>query len=219
MRVFVVGLVLFADFLVSFVFLTSFFATFFLAIFCTPRLSLGTLPDYTFGKPISFANTVRNCRNSSGLMLLFGYPRAGTEFVTQNALAELQPPRMESLKFICKESAGGWKKTELKYSPLMHLVVGMIRNGYSGKTGRNRLLPEHSGIQGISGCGIWRIADHARGKSLDQIGMADCKLIAIEHSYDEEAGKVAGTWIDLTLEVLANSFPEVKPAMGILYPR
>jgi len=71
-------------------------------------------------------------------------------------------------------------------------------------------LPDHSGIQGISGCGIWLIADRSTGKRLVEFGVEDCKLVAIEHSYDENAGRVAGTWIDVAMEFLAMNF-EVDP--------
>tara|TARA_R110002095_G_scaffold73822_2_gene62915 strand:- start:1452 stop:1649 length:198 start_codon:yes stop_codon:yes gene_type:complete len=45
-------------------------------------------------------------------------------------------------------------------------------------------LPDHKRVEGISGCGIWLIADSKKKKRLSEYGVNDCKLIGIEHSYD-----------------------------------
>ncbi len=62
------------------------------------------------------------------------------------------------------------------------------------------------------------IAGRRRKTSLDRISVDDCKLIAIEHTYDQEAGLVAGTWIDLALMMIAMKFPETKAAIDLVYP-
>jgi hypothetical protein len=169
--------------------------------------------------PISLADVARNCQSSDGVFLIVGYPRAGTRFSEQK-WNDPEPHEIEteSLKFRCKRLRDGWMHDKLKYSPNIHIVVGMSQNAVSCTTGQAEVLPDHSGIQGISGCGIWLIADRRAGKRLVEFGVEDCKLVAIEHSYDEDAGRVAGTWIDVALKFLAMKFPETRAAMSLVYP-
>jgi hypothetical protein len=167
--------------------------------------------------PISLLDIARPSFNSDGMFLIVGYPRAGTEFVKQSPLAELQEPRLETLKYVGKRSASRWTGEGLTYSPLMHLVIWMPQDSYLAALGRGELLPEHEGIQGISGCGIWLVADRRKKKPLDSIRLEDCKLVAIEHTYDQDAGLVAGTWIGLALMLIADRFPETRPAMKLVY--
>jgi hypothetical protein len=168
--------------------------------------------------PISLLDIARPSFTADGLFLIVGFPRAGTEFVEQSPLAELREPILETLKYVGKRSAVRWVGEGLTYSPVMHLVLGMPRDSYRAALGQGELLPEHEGIQGISGCGIWLVADRRRKKPLDSIGASDCKLVAIEHTYDQDAGLVAGTWIDLALMVIADRFPETRPALRLVYP-
>ncbi len=170
--------------------------------------------------PLSLADLAIDCRSSDGLFLIVGYPRAGTEFFEQK-WNDPYPHEIktESLKCICKRMLDGWKHDKLQYSPEMHIVVGMSASSVSGTSGQPEVLPDHGGIQGISGCGIWFIADRNRKLPLSAFGVSDCKLVAIEHSYDEAAGRVAGTWIDVALAFLSLNFPETRPAMKLIYPQ
>ena len=168
--------------------------------------------------PITIQNTARNCLTSDGLFLIVGYPRAGTEFPEQNPLEEPKAPILESLKYCAKRTAQEWTGKGLAHSSLMHILLEMPRDSYKAATGLGDLLPVHEQVQGISGCGIWLIADRRWKKSLDQISLDECKLIAIEHTYDEKAGIVAGTWIDLVLMMIGMKFPETKRALDLVYP-
>jgi hypothetical protein len=170
-------------------------------------------------KPIALSDIARHSLNADGMFLIVGFPRAGTEFAEQNPLAELKEPLLETLKYIGKRSVAHWVGKGLTYSPLMHIVIGMPRDSYAAAQNQGELLPEHEGIQGISGCGIWLLADRRWRKPLNKIGVDDCKLIAIEHTYDQEAGLVAGTWIDLALMVIAMKFPETRAAIDLIYPK
>lgn len=167
--------------------------------------------------PITIDNTARNSLTSDGLFLIVGYPRAGTEFRVQNPLEELQEPILETLKYCAKRTSKQWKGKGLAYSPLMHILLGMSQDSYNAATGCGELLPVHEQVQGISGCGVWLIADRRWKKSLDQISLDDCKLIAVEHTYDEKTGVVAGTWIDLVLMMIARQFPETRQVIDTVY--
>ena len=167
--------------------------------------------------PLTLQEMPVDCRGSDGFFLIVGYPRAGAKFAVQKWDAP-HSIKTESLKFISTKRFDEWKHDKLQYSPDLHIVVDMSQKAVSGTTGEETNLPEHKGIEGISGCGIWFIADRKKKKRLSEFGVNDCKLIAIEHSYDEAASRVAGTWIDLALAFLALKFPETREPMKLIYP-
>jgi hypothetical protein len=169
-------------------------------------------------KPISLIDTARDSLNADGLFLIVGYPRAGTEFPQQNPLEPLKEPLLETLKYLGKRSATRWVGKGLTYSPWLHIVLGMPRDSYRASVGTGELLPIHEEVQGISGCGIWFVADRRQRKPLASIELSDCKLIAIEHTYDQDAGLVAGTWIDAAIMLIAMKFPETRAAIDLVYP-
>lgn len=167
-------------------------------------------------KPISLIDTATNSENAEGQFLIVGYPRAGTDFPQQNPLEPLKEPLLETLKYLGKKSAKPWVGKGLTYSPRLHVVLGMPRDSYRASVGTGELLPIHEEVQGISGCGIWLVADRRQRKPLTSIGLSDCKLIAIEHTYDQEAGLVAGTWIDAAMMLIARKFPETRAAIDLV---
>ena len=168
--------------------------------------------------PLSLADVAVDCQNSNGRFFVFGYPKARAEFTVQTWE---KPHNIEAqpVSFIANRSMEGWTHGKLKYSPQIHIVLSMPANALSGVTGEPVAFPDHSGIEGISGCGIWFIADRNRIKPPTAHRCNDWKLVAIEHRFDDEAGKVAGTWIDVALAVLAMNFPETQPALRLSYPQ
>jgi len=168
--------------------------------------------------PLSLQEIPADCRVSDGFFLIVGYPRAGAEFIVEKWNAP-HSIKTESLKFMSTRRLNEWKHDKLQYSPALHIVVGMSQSAASGTTCEEIDLPGHKGIEGISGCGIWFIANRKKNRRLSEIGVNDCKLIAIEHSYDEVANRVAGTWIDLAFALLALTFPEVQKPMKLVYPQ
>lgn len=168
--------------------------------------------------PLSLPEIPADCRESDGFYLIVGYPRAGAEFSVEKWNAP-HSIKTESLKFISTRRLNEWKHDKLQYSSDMHIVVEMSEKAVSGTTDKKENLPDHKGIEGISGCGIWFIADRKKSKPLSEYGISDCKLVAIEHSYDDTASRVAGTWIDLALAFLALNFPETREPMKLVYPQ
>jgi hypothetical protein len=166
--------------------------------------------------PITLSDVAKDCREADGLFLIVGFPKAGMQFREQK-WNDPHPHEIEteSLKFVCKRSTEGWKNPAFNYSPTLHILVGMSTQAISATSGQPEELPGYEGMQGISGCGIWRVADRRSKKSLDHIGLEDCKLVAIEHRYDEKNSLVAGTWIDIGLKNLEESFPETKPVFRL----
>lgn len=169
--------------------------------------------------PISLLDFSSDTRRSFGPFLIVGYPRAGTEFQNQNPMSKVKPIICETLKYLGTRRINHWGRSEFKYSPLFHVIVQMQSIAISSTTGDVERLPDHAGIEGISGCGIWAVAEGRVRKPLSEVGIEDCRLIAIEHRYDDKASKVMGTWIDVVLHILEKYFPNTRSALKLEFPR
>lgn len=167
---------------------------------------------------LTMADLVPNCRASRGIFLITGYPRAGV-IAEEQQWNDPEPHEIvtEPLNFLCSRLDDGWKHHMLKFDPDVHLVLGMRTNAVD-ELGGDRELPDHAGIEGISGCGVWLVADERTGNTLEDISFADCKLAAIEHSWDAASGRVAATWIDIGIRIIYEAFPETQPALKLAYP-
>jgi len=183
------------------------------AIKLRPEITAKLLKRHT---PLTLDRIDRDCRRADGYFAIVGYPRAGFQPGWQGVMeAHPHPPGTESLKFIGERSGHGFGIKRLEYNPNHHLIIKMDKEAVRA-VAEGHSLPEHEQIQGISGCGIWLIADDRRGamrKPLSQYGPDDCKLVAIEHTYDVSEGKVAGTWIGLALALIARDFPDTEAAI------
>ncbi len=169
-------------------------------------------------KPLTLGEIDRDCRNAEGQFLILGFPRAGYEFVEQHVFdPDPHQPITEPFRYLGMRRYDGWNGEGLKYSGDIHLVLD-VPTASVGATGDLTELPVHEGIQGISGCGIWLIADKRKNKPLSAYGAEDCQLVAIEHTYDDKAGRMAGTWIDTALAIIVKNFPETKAAIRLVYP-
>jgi hypothetical protein len=77
-------------------------------------------------------------------------------------------------------------------------------------------LPATKGIQGISGCGIWKVG-RIEGTTLVRFQPDDVELCAIEHRYNEKAGYVVATWIERVVEGIIHAHPETRKVFQ-MYP-
>ena len=149
------------------------------AIKLIPETAAKLLKRHT---PLTLADLDKDCRNADGQFLILGFPRAGYEFVKQQFFdPEPHQPITESLKYLCLRKNDGWNGAGLKYSEDLHIVLGVYPQSVRAN-GDQAELPDHDGVQGISGCGIWLVADRRRKKPLSSYGSQDCRLVAIEHT-------------------------------------
>jgi hypothetical protein len=166
--------------------------------------------------PITQYDLASNCRTRDGIFLICGYARAGTIFTPQK-YDQPDPPEITThpFSYLSSRRYAEWNHHGLKFDPQCHIVLLMSKDAIVGESWEATQLPRFEDIQGISGCGVWLIADAAVRKPLNSITTDDCKLIAIEHRYDENGKRVAGTWIDIAMENIKKAFPETKAALAL----
>ncbi len=129
----------------------------------------------------------------------------------------LKGPTCQPLRYV----AGIWPKDHSKaatigYDPKVHLLLDLKRESFAPSLGRKVKLPGHSGIVGVSGCGIWRLCGE---QQLTSWNADQCKLVAIQHRFYEEPGYIHTTWIQHALERIFLEYPELKKATSIMYRR
>lgn len=161
--------------------------------------------------PISMLDVAKRGDRHHGFFLISGYPREWTDM----ASARITPLPLNFLGRRCKDE---WNSADdLAYDKNLHVVVEFSQNAVGTDNFEKVVLPYHKGIQGISGCGIWHVADFPP-KALKSWRPDLCKLAAIEHRYFEKGKCVAGTWIDFAVEHLAVAWPEMQSPVNLIYP-
>jgi hypothetical protein len=101
------------------------------------------------------------------------------------------------------------------YDPNVHVVLEFDQDAVGFPAGDRTRLPS---IRGISGCGIWRVAN------LD--GIAHCsakrlRLVGLQHRWvrDDHAKYIQGTWIKYALQLILDNYPNLQGPMNLVYPR
>lgn len=160
--------------------------------------------------PISLHDIRPERDRTRGLFIVVGYPQAWLRVF---------PNRIESepLPFISRLYEGSLRPTaEISYNPDIHALFEFTRDAIQGSEFMKMQLPEFKGIQGISGCGVWRICD--LGASVEEVKPEKCRLVAIQHRYFEKEGYVHGTWIRFAIERLFAEYPHVASATTLIIP-
>jgi hypothetical protein len=70
---------------------------------------------------------------------------------------------------------------------------------------------------GMSGCGIWRLAEAS--KPADLWKPTDVRLVAIEHTWSRKNGAILGTFVRYALSMIYNNYPSLRPVFELAYPR
>jgi hypothetical protein len=162
-------------------------------------------------KPISLRSVARECSDEKAFYLVSGYPKEWLSVL---------PDRIESppLNYFCRIYEGDALPLDrFKYDPKLHLLLEFNRHGKKVTSTDDTPIPPKSGIRGISGCGVWRIVGYSPNAMRDW-KPEQVSLVGIEHRYWEKQGAVATTRIQHVLAFLAGGFPNVLPAMNLVYP-
>jgi len=162
-------------------------------------------------KPISLRSVGRECTDEPAFYLVSGYPREWLRVF---------PDRIESapLNYLCRIYEGDALPLEkFEYDSKLHLLLELSRDGKKITSADDTPIPSKSGIKGISGCGVWRIVGYSPNAMKDW-QPEQVSLVGIEHRYWEKQGAVAATRIQHVLAFLAGGFPNLLPAMNIVYP-
>lgn len=162
-------------------------------------------------QPISLPTIAQNCEFDNAFYMVSGYPK---EWLS------VFPDQIESapLNYLCRPYSGEELPTEtFKYDPSVHFQLELQRKAVAVHSLNEVMLPAKEGIKGISGCGVWRIAGYST-EAISSWKPDDVQLVGIEHRYWQKQGAVAATRIEHMLSFLAAGFPQVVPAMRLVYP-
>jgi hypothetical protein len=145
-----------------------------------------------------------------GLYLFFGYPMAWTGKGPSGAITS------HPLVYATRQHQGG-KPAHASFDPRVHISLLFDQRAIDMTTDASCDLP---GIKGVSGCGIWRIADWD-ATSLDRGPLKNLRLVALQHLWMRygEQPYVQGTWIKFAVDLVAYYRPDLRKAMRLLDPR
>lgn len=169
------------------------------ALYAAGRLPVGT-QDINRGDPVK-----------PGIFLIFGYPQdwfnIGPGVLRHfpiTYLADMYTPDAALIAELAEDREYG-----MPYLPDFHGMFRMKSQGIRMTDGKRVPLPDFKGMQGISGCGIWRLCD-ASYEAMLAWNPTHCKLAAIEHRYDAGNGFVHATWIGVALRRITDEFPSLE---------
>ena len=144
-----------------------------------------------------------------GVFLLFGYPEHSADadrFVEPLAVAFFSERYTGELDPI---------NPQIQFNPRAHLAIEIKRNAVHLENGEPIRLQK---MQGVSGCGIWRVADSLES-FVEHFQPAKVKLVAIQNVWHAGMGYGVGTWVYYAMEILFRSHPHLAPARKLVYPR
>src|SRR5262249_12615067 len=139
-------------------------------------------------------------RQDDALYLVLGYP---AKWPTQAAVSSLKPMAFLGAKYT------GELNPQLTLDPGIHLLLGYEQDGLSLLHRQPAILPE---VHGMSGGGIWRVADWTCDRLTDWNG-GNCKLVAIQHSWNRTRRYIKATWIRHALSLIWHHYPALRAAL------
>jgi hypothetical protein len=141
---------------------------------------------------------------NDGLYLVCGFP--------QEWFRKEQNVRPKAMVFFGRKYVGELNPLS-HFDPGVHLVVGYERQGCSAIDNEPALLPK---VNGMSGCGIWRILEWPPQR-IESWEPSHCKLVAIQHSWDENRSYIKGTWVRHALSLIYHNYPQHQAALTVAY--
>ncbi|MHC4443587.1 MAG: hypothetical protein ACYTF1_09200 [Planctomycetota bacterium] len=130
-----------------------------------------------------------------GLYIVFGYPMAWTGMVDPGNI--LSHPLIYASRQYEGECYSG-----TFYDPNVHILLEFDQNVIDAVSGNQESLPS---IKGISGCGIWRVADW-NSTSIAHWSPRELRLVGLQHRWikDDNFKYIQGTWIKYALQLILN---------------
>lgn len=141
---------------------------------------------------------------SPGFYVLFGYPLKWSE--------GRRVPR--ALAFLSREYKGEPAEGSA-FDPEVHIRLHFEQDAVALPGGQGACLPD---IHGVSGCGIWRVADASRC-GFDNWSPSEYRLVGLQHTWVRKSKYVYGTWITDCLDLVELNYPDTGAAMALVYPR
>jgi hypothetical protein len=147
--------------------------------------------------------------STPGFYLFFGYPMKWSGIV----LSETDI-YSRALAFGCREYTGTPHPT-IFYDKAVHIQLEFHRTAVNAIDNTTDILPR---ITGISGCGIWRMADWSP-EGFRNSSPKELRLVGIQNHWFPDLKYVQGTRVRFVLSLILANYPDVKPAMDLVYPR
>ncbi|MCC7291087.1 MAG: hypothetical protein IT449_03380 [Phycisphaerales bacterium] len=173
---------------------------------CAIRLDTETVEYLKSAKDFLRHYRIRHHDDGHGIYVIAGYPRAWTDD-SSNGVTE------HPLFFLARAFRGNFP-AGTRYDRQVHIALEFTRDALEGDSGNAVALPD---IHGISGCGIWRIADVIDSTPW-RSPQHEPQLVAIEHSWSRAGGYVLGTRIAHVTQRIHDDYPHLSRAMNLLYP-
>ncbi|MCG3130815.1 MAG: hypothetical protein FLDDKLPJ_01588 [Phycisphaerae bacterium] len=174
---------------------------------CAIELDLETVEHLKATKAFLRHDRVGHNDDGQGWYMIVGYPRAWTTGcptgVAEKPLAYFSTPYEGSFQ------------VDSIFDPNVHVALNFTQDGVEIKSGTGVRLPR---IHGVSGCGIWRIAD-PKSSALGGWSPKQVRLVAIQHSWNKERRFVLGTWIKYVTGRILDEHPDLNRSMNLVYPR
>ena len=145
--------------------------------------------------------------NADSLYVVFGYPERWSGVATRSSV--LSRP----LVYVCRPYEGECDPTAC-FDPKVHVVLAFEQNAYNIFQETTEELPP---LQGVSGCGIWKVADWS-SEGLQRWQPEHTSLVALQHHWDRNRDYVRGTWLGYALALIKDKYPDVSAAMDLVYP-
>jgi len=146
-------------------------------------------------------------RPTSGY-LVFGYPTEGSkpDHDTKSMIYEPMP-------YLTRLYDGDYGKlTGFQNDVEIVVKFDPERSSDQDGTPSGRLQPP-----GVSGGGLWRVVEDVAES--DQWEPQMVKLVGIGHTWSESVGVIRGTHIRVVTDAIFHHFPELRPAMKLVYPK
>jgi hypothetical protein len=164
-------------------------------------------------EPISMREVQRHPDRSDAFFIVCGYPQEWLE-VAKDHIDSRPLPYLARLY-----KTGVPPMDQLNFDPSVHFLIDFSKNAVTlGTKQKAGDWPSRDGMKGISGCGVWRIVGHSQDE-MKKWRPDDIALAGIQHRvwYTDECA--AATRINYAMHFLEESYPEIGPALRIVYPK
>ena len=100
-----------------------------------------------------------------------------------------------------------------KYNPQIHIILRYNKD--SSVESNGTVSPSPHPI-GMSGCGIWRIAD---SETATVVMPENVRLVAIQHRYNKDRHYIIGSWLRFAMHMIWKHYERLRPVMsGLVLP-
>jgi len=173
------------------------------AVKLPPDVAAKLLPQNEF---LTHSEVRLTDEKADSLYLVFGYPEKWSGVATQSSVCS------RPLLYVCRPYKGQCNPTAF-FDPKVNVILAVEQNAYNIIEETTEVLPP---LHGVSGCGIWRVADWSAEELLRWRPEHTC-LVALQHHWDPKRDYIRGTWLGYALALIKDNYPDVSAAMDLVY--